>query len=132
MNDILELAKQLSKQRELVNSLEEQVKEAKTIKDDIQFKLIEKLQESGLKSIKTNEANYSLTTKSDIKVTDENSVMEALKVNGVYDDYVHPKLDTLMFKNYAKSVLNNTGEVITGTELTETTYISIKSAIQTA
>ncbi len=37
-----------------------------------------------------------------------------------------------MFKNYAKSVLNNTGEVITGTELTETTYISIKSAIQTA
>lgn len=131
MNDIIELAKKLSEKRDQIKSSEHYLEGLKEERDQLQFELITKLKESGLKSIKTNEANYSLTTKQDIKVTDENSVIEALKVNGVYDDYVKPKLDTLMFKNYAKSVLNNTGEVMEGTELTETNYISIK-AIQTA
>lgn len=132
MQEILQLAKSLAEKREQVRTSEHYLNGLKEEKEKLQFDLIEALQSNGLKSIKTNEANYSLTTKKDIKVTDENSVIEALKVNGQYDNYVKPKLDTIRFKGYATAMLKETGEVMEGTELTESTYISIKSAIQTA
>lgn len=127
MNEILELAKKLSEKRSQVDNSEKYLKGLKDERDQLQFDLITALKEAGLKSIKTNEANYSLTTKKDVKVINEAIVMQELMKLGQYDEYVKHKLDTNLFKGYAKSVLDSTGEIIDGTELTETSYISIKT-----
>lgn len=127
MNDIISLAKELGDLREKVKVSEEYLAGLKADKQKCQNKLMEAMKSSDLKSIKTSDANYALTVKKDIKIFDEQAAMLQLQERGIYEEYVKPKLDTLKFKSYANSLLKETGEVIDGTEMTETSYISIKS-----
>jgi len=126
MQKIITLAKELAEKRDQVNISKEHLDQLKLEKDKLQSDLMEMMAVNELKSLKTNTYNYSMTAKKDIRVIDPQKVIESLKEKGIYDDYVEPKLNTIMFKGMAKELLKQEGEVFAGTEPTITTYISIK------
>ena len=85
------------------------------------------MNKSGLKSIKTETHNFARTVKKDVRIIDENAVLKSLENTDRYDMFVQPKLDTVSYKGYAKQVMNETGEILDGTEPYETEYMSIKT-----
>ena len=127
MEQIIKLANDLVNTRDNINSLKSEMDILKILKDGLQEKLIEVMEQSGLKSLKTDTHNYARTIKKDIKVVDTESVYKDLKSRDLYDEYVKPKLDTVGFKTLAKAILKEDGEIMEGTEITETSYISIKA-----
>ena len=77
--------------------------------------------------VKTEDSSFAFTTKKDVRVIDESAVIADLQTRGLKENYVREKLDTLSFKTLAKAMLKETGEIMEGTELTESEYISIRN-----
>ena len=77
--------------------------------------------------LKTEDSSFAFTTKKDVRVIDESAVIADLQTRGLKENYVREKLDTLSFKTLAKAMLKETGEIMEGTELTESEYISIRN-----
>jgi len=127
MKKIIELANRLQNLRKNINDLKEKVDILKIEKDDVQAELIEAMKGAELKSIKTNTHNYARTVKRDVRVIDEQIVIAELRKRKMAGKLTSVKLDTIPFKAYAKELLENTGEVIEGSEPTETEYMSIKT-----
>lgn len=127
MKTILKLAKELMELRSEINTIKDALSPIEEKRNAVQLKLIDAMKEVELKSLKTETHNFARTVKKDIKVSDPNLVMDELKKRKLYNEYVKPKLDTISFKAMAKAMLKDTGEVMEGTELSETEYMSIKS-----
>lgn len=127
MNTIIQEANYLTQLRDQINTAKEVLKSLQDERDQIQSGIIADMTKAGLKSIKTHSHNFSITTKKDIKVVDEEAILKELKDRKLYNEYVKPKLDTIAFKLMANSLLKETGEIMEGTEQTETEYMSIKS-----
>jgi hypothetical protein len=128
MKKILKLAEALSKLRAEEKEIKEKLAPVKEKKLTTQEKLVEAMKEMGLKSIKTETHNFARVVKRDIAVYDQGALIKALKKNGMERDYVHEQVDVLRFKGYAKQLLKTTGELLDGTEPTESEYMSIKAA----
>lgn len=127
MKKILKLAETLAKLREKESELKAKLDPVREAKLTAQDNLVEAMKGLGLKSLKTESHNFARVVKKDIAVYDEKAVIESLKKSGVKDDYVKERLDVLSFKGYAKHLLKTTGELLDGTEPTESEYMSIKS-----
>lgn len=127
MKQILKLAETLAKLREKESELKAKLDPIREAKMAAQDKLVEEMKKLGLKSLKTETHNFARVIKQDIGVYDESAVIASLKKSGIQNDYVKEKLDVLLFKGYAKQLLKSTGELIDGTEPTESEYMSIKS-----
>lgn len=128
MKKILKLAEVLSELRAQESELKSKLAPIKERKLATQEMLIEAMKEMGLKSVKTDEHTFSRVVKKDITVYDQSALIKALQKNGIKDDYVHEQVDVLKFKGYAKQLLKNTGELLDGTEPTESEYMSIRAA----
>ena len=126
MKKILKLAKQLEEARADIKRIDAIMAPLKETKDAIQLKLMEAMKKIEIKSIKTNTHSYSHTIKKDVRVVDEQAVIESLDKK-YREVLVEERLRTINFKKYAKNILKETGEMSPGTELTETEYISIKT-----
>lgn len=127
MKKILKLAESLAKLREKESELKAKLDPIREAKLAAQDKLVEAMKGLGLKSLKTETHNFARVVKNDIAVYDESAVIKSLQKSGVKNDYVREKLDVLLFKGYAKHLLKTTGELLDGTEPTESEYMSIKS-----
>jgi hypothetical protein len=127
MKKILKLAASLARIREKEKEIKSLLDSIKEEKREVQAKLIEEMSKLGLKSLKTDTHNFARIVKKDVSVCNESAVISSLKKAGIKDDYVHEKLDVLAFKGYAKALLKNKGELLDGTDITESEYMSIKS-----
>jgi hypothetical protein len=81
---------------------------------------------NSLKSWKTNTGSFSLVSKFDIRIEDEARVIEELTARNI-SGLVIPKIDTIRFKQIASLMLQETGEILPGTECIKTEYISIRA-----
>lgn len=90
-------------------------------------RLIEELQKIGLRSAKTADFTASMVSKPNISIQHEQSVIDWLKnaPNIETDQYIG--LKKTEFKSLAMNLLKDTGEVVPGTELVNTEYLSIKA-----
>lgn len=126
MKKIIERAKALSVLRDTINKIKEETLEPlQRERDELQSSLIAQMSEEGLKSLKTDTHNFARTIKKDIRIVDEDDAIEYLKGTENYDFYVQPKLETVDFKKFAKARLKADGEILPGTEPTESEYMSI-------
>ena len=83
----------------------------------------------GLKSAKTEDGLFSasIVTKPLIRVSDEKQVVAWLKKNQPDDwDTYYVGLKLAPFKTLAESMLKHTGEMVPGTEMTESEYINFR------
>ncbi len=108
--------------------LYEQYKQVEELKVKAKALLIQKLNEAGFKSAKTDNFIASITKKPGIQVLHEQSVLEWLKEapNIETDQYIG--LKKTEFKSLALTMLKDTGEIIPGTELIETESIGIRKS----
>src|SRR5690606_29290920 len=88
--------------------------------------LMAMLTDTGLKSAKGEKYSASISSRSDVVVTHEQSVIEWLKTTPDVEADAYIGLKVTPFKTLAKEILKTTGEVITGTDLTTIESISIK------
>lgn len=104
-----------------------QYQELKAQEDAWKTRLIEEFQSIGLRSAKTNDFTASMVSKPGISIQHEQSVIDWLKnaPNIETDQYIG--LKKTEFKSLAMSLLKDTGEVVPGTELVNTEYLSIKA-----
>lgn len=107
--------------------LYKQYKEVKTIEDIARNDLVEALNTSGMKSVKTDKYMASMVSKPSISILHEQSVIDWLKEtpNVEADQYIG--LKKTEFKTLALAMLKGTGEVVPGTELVNTESLSIRS-----
>ena len=115
---------------ELSHDSRELYKQYKLIKeqeDAVRAELTATLNESGLLSAKTDHYTASISKKQSVVVVDEKKAVDWIKSEGLDVDY-YVGLKLTPFKTMALSRLKDTGEVIEGTQLTETDTLSIREA----
>ena len=120
-------AKDLTAARKEVDQLKQLLEEARIRRDECQSKLIDEMKEAGFKSVKTEEGSFARVLKKDVKVMDEDALLKDLSKRGLKKELMVTKLDTVRFKSVANSLLKETGEVFSGTQVTESEYISIRN-----
>ncbi len=117
-----ELGKLSSQNKQLYKTYKEQ----KENEDSLRAELVAKLEETGLKSAKTNDFMASIAQRTDIRVTHEQSVLDWLKEAPDIETDQYIGLKTTNFKVLAKEVRKQTGEIIPGTEVVLSESLSIK------
>ena len=125
--DLKALAEKLAEKRAQVENSKHYLEGLKAEKDGIQQQLLKALNESGIKSIKTDQCFFSSVLKHEPVVVDEHAVIEALKSRGLLEDHMVIKLDAIRLKSTANALLKESGEVLDGMEIRDTEYISIRN-----
>ena len=101
-------------------------KDLKEIEEVWKNELMRKLQEVGLKSAKGEKYSASISSRTDIVVTHEQSVLDWIKETPNIEADAYIGLKKTEFKTLAKTLLKDTGEVVPGTELTTIESITVK------
>ena len=124
VNELIELLGALKKE---ANNLYYQYKEKQAAITGIQNDLRSELDSLGLRSAKSLNFGVSIVTKPNIQVLHEPSVIEWLNntPNIESDAYIGLKLTN--FKPLALEILKQTGEIIPGTELSQSESLTIRS-----
>jgi vacuolar-type H+-ATPase subunit D/Vma8 len=126
--NLKETSQELIGLRQQINELDDAhklvVAPLKEKKDKLQTEIMESLKESGQYSARFEHGTVSRAVKKTLKVVDEKVVIAHLKQLGVGDEYTSVQLNDLFKNSFSKAVVKS-GEVINGTEITETEYISI-------
>jgi len=127
VSELKELAEKLAEKREQVNCSKEYLEGLKAEKDVLQQNLLDALKSVDVKSIKTENCFFSMVTKQEPVVVDIEALESDLKARKLYDDLVVTKIDSTRLKSTAKALLKETGEVMSGMEIRDTNYISIRN-----
>jgi len=127
MKKILKLAKELEEAKADIVRMKLIADPLKEKKDEIQAKLIAAMEEMELKSIKTNTNSYSMAVRRTISVYDSQAVIEDMKLRDPKESYTQVTLDVKKFEGYSKALLKESGEMVDGTDINETPYITIKA-----
>lgn len=125
----MDIANLISSLGELKKAQAEAYKTYKGMKeaeDSLKAQLIEQLQVVGLKSAKGDKYSVSISSRSDVVVTHEQSVIEWLKTSPDVETDAYIGLKMTPFKVLAKQVLKDTGEIVPGTNLKTIESISVK------
>lgn len=104
----------------------EKLDELKEHRDTLQRWLIEAMKSNNLKSWKTNQNSFSLVSKMDTRILNEEEVIRDIKSRKL-EGLVIEKIDTVRFKQIANLLLKETWELFFGTENVTTEYLSIRS-----
>ena len=102
------------------------LEELKDKKDTIQRWLIETMKANNLKSWKTNENSFSLVSKMDTLIINEEEAIQDIKARKL-QWLVTQKIDTIRFKQIANILLREKWELFFGTETVTSEYLSIRS-----
>ncbi|MBP9779804.1 hypothetical protein KBD33_04265, partial [Candidatus Gracilibacteria bacterium] len=102
----------------------QKIDELKEKRDMTQKTLIDAMKSNNLKSWKTNENSFSLVSKMDTRIVDEEQAIKDIKARKL-EGLVYEKIDTLRFKQIANILLKQKGELFFGTESVTTEYLSI-------
>lgn len=100
-------------------------------RDTLQRWLIEAMKFNNLKSWKTNDNSFSLVSKLDTRIINEEETIKDIKSRKL-DWLVSEKIDSMRFKQIANLLLKQTGELFFGTETVTTEYLSIRSLTKDA
>ena len=98
----------------------------KNERDALQHQLLELMKNNNLKAWKTQEHSYSIISKLDVRISDEDILMQDIQSRKL-DGLIYAKVDTLKFKQLANMMLKQTWEVFDGTEAVQSEYISIRT-----
>lgn len=101
-------------------------KEMKNTEEELKAQLAEELHMVGLKSAKGEKYSASISSRLDITVTHEHSVIEWLENTPDVESDAYIGLKLTNFKTLAMKVLKDTGEIIPGTETVSKESITIK------
>ncbi|MBP7806432.1 hypothetical protein KA057_01995 [Candidatus Gracilibacteria bacterium] len=104
----------------------QKIDELKEKRDMTQKTLIDAMKSNNLKSWKTNDNSFSLVSKMDTRIVDEEQAIKDIKARKL-EGLVYEKIDTLRFKQIANILLKQKGELFFGTESVTTEYLSIRS-----
>lgn len=102
------------------------LEELKDKKDTIQRWLIETMKSNNLKSWKTNDSSFSLVSKIDTRIINEEQAIKDIKARKL-EWLVTEKIDTIRFKQIANILLREKWELFLGTETITSEYLSIRS-----
>ena len=105
--------------------------ELKEKRDMTQRTLIDAMKSNNLKSWKTNDNSFSLVSKMDTRIINEEEAIQDIKARKL-KWLVTEKIDTVRFKQIANLLLKETGELFFGTETVTTEYLSIRSLTKDA
>lgn len=100
--------------------------ELKEKRDMTQRTLIDAMKSNNLKSWKTNDNSFSLVSKMDTRIINEEEAIADIKARKL-QGLVSEKIDSVRFKQIANLLLKETGELFFGTETVTTEYLSIRS-----
>ena len=100
--------------------------ELKEKRDMTQRTLIDAMKSNNLKSWKTNDNSFSLVSKMDTRITNEEEAIQDIKARKL-EGLVSERIDTIRFKQIANLLLKQTGELFFGTETVTSEYLSIRS-----
>ena len=117
---LIEVREQIAQTTEYLDTL-------KAKRDTLQDSVIETMKESNLKSWKTNDHSFSLVSKLDTRIINEEETITDLRKRK-FDDLISEKIDTPRFKQLANLMFKETWELFFGTESVTSEYLSIRSA----
>ena len=119
-----ELLKQLEELKAEQIPLEERLKELGELEQTLRIEISKAMQEVGSKKSITPQGKWQviLSTRSDIKVVDENTVKAFLQARGLLEECM--RLDIVAVKKYGKAA------EIPGMEETTKEIITVKSAVK--
>ena len=100
--------------------------ELKEKRDMTQRTLIDAMKSNNLKSWKTNDNSFSLVSKMDTRIINEEEAIRDIKARKL-EGLVSEKIDTVRFKQISNLLLKETGELFFGTETVTSEYLSIRS-----
>lgn len=123
---IKDLAQDLVQARLKCEELQVALEQAKADKETVQTTLLMTMEKGGLKSLKTDDYTFSAVVKADPRIVDEEALLADLDQRGLKDDVLVTKIDTYKVKSIASGLLKETGEVLNGTEIVESAYMSIR------
>jgi hypothetical protein len=123
---IQEKAEQLLKLRQQINAVKETLIPLQAEKDALEQNLMDHLKKQGFASVKTGQATISIAHRKSLVITDENILVQDLKKRGL-NDYIKEAINKELFKGVADQ-MKKTGELMEGTVLQDTEYMSIREA----
>lgn len=123
---VTELIDEVGRANKEARALYKLYKELKDKEDVLRVELVEKLHKTGLKSAKTDMFNASISERSDIVVTHEQSVLDWLKETPDIETDQYIGLKTTNFKTLARALRKDTGEIVPGTEVVTSETLTIK------
>jgi hypothetical protein len=100
--------------------------ELKEKRDMTQRTLIDAMKSNNLKSWKTNDSSFSLVSKMDTRIINEEEAIQDIKARKL-EGLVSERIDTIRFKQIANLLLKQTGELFFGTETVTSEYLSIRN-----
>lgn len=104
----------------------QKIDELKEKRDMTQKTLIDAMKSNNLKSWKTNDNSFSLVSKMDTRIVDEEQTIKDIKARKL-EWLVYEKIDTIRFKQIANILLKQKWELFFWTESVTTEYLSIRS-----
>lgn len=112
--------------RNQIEFFTQKLDELKEKRDMTQRTLIDAMKSNNLKSWKTNDNSFSLVSKVDTRLINEEEAIRDIKARKL-EGLVTEKIDTVRFKQIANLLLKESGELFFGTETVTSEYLSIRS-----
>jgi hypothetical protein len=112
--------------RNQISFFTQKLDELKEKRDMTQRTLIDAMKSNNLKSWKTNDNSFSLVSKMDTRIINEEEAIRDIKSRKL-EGLVSERIDTIRFKQIANLLLKQTGELFFGTETVTSEYLSIRS-----
>lgn len=116
---LIEIRNEIANVAEYLDSLKEK-------RDTIQSWLIQTMKSNNLRSWKTNDNSFSLVSKTDTRIVDEELAIQDIK-NRKFEWLISEKIDTIRFKQIANLLLKEKWELFFGTETVTSEYLSIRT-----
>ena len=130
MQDLQTLAQELVELRAEITAIEEQAKPLKARKDELQAQVLELMKATQQFGVKYQDFTVSRAVRKTLDITDEKTVIAQLKEKGLMQ-YFSEQLNELFKKGLAPVIIKEaeaSGEVLDGTQVAETEYVSIRQS----
>lgn len=128
ITDLQNLIQDLLSRRSEIQELTDKLDILKVSRDTLQGNLLESMKANNLVAWKTIENTFSITTKTDTKIIDEEKLIYDIESRWL-TGLIFPKIDSIRFKQIANALLKQTWEVFDGTECVTSEYISIRKTV---
>jgi len=125
LRDINEIIEKLLSIKLEQYKLEIELRKVKEEKAELQFYLMQEMKKESLKSVKTEQANFAIVKRNDIKVINEQELIKDLKENDL-NKFIKEKVDLIYLKPYLNKVMKETGIIFNGIEPVQSESITIK------
>lgn len=127
MKTLLELTTEYRDAKAKLDAISESAKPVKAEMEKLKSDIEMSLRAMGMRSAKFDGvATLSITSKSDLAVTNQVDAMNWLKEHPEVEPDLYVGLNTTAYKTLAKEALKKTGEYLPGTDLHTTEYLTIR------